>query len=169
MIVGKRKAPGKMGAAFAFLFQPQTNHWFTTTYLWPSSGWNRALLCSSRCLLRPSLVCMLTKSRIAITTLTFCIGSTRRGPHLTKNNMLFHQDNAWKHSCLFEKIKKFRYDFLPHLPYSPRSAHVTIFCFQTRANGSKESDSPELMKLPLKQNIILRNSTNFIICKLSKN
>ncbi|KAG5335599.1 SETMR methyltransferase, partial [Acromyrmex charruanus] len=52
-------------------------------------------------------------------------------PHLAKKKVLFHQDNAWVHTCPapMAKFNEFRYELLPHPTYSPDLAPCDYFLF----------------------------------------
>jgi len=55
----------------------------------------------------------------------------KKHPHLAKKKVLFHQDNAWVHTCpaLIAKFNEFRYELLPHPAYSPDLAPCDYFLF----------------------------------------
>jgi histone-lysine N-methyltransferase SETMAR len=45
----------------------------------------------------------------------------KKRPGLAHKKIIFHQDNARPHTCVFAmaKINQLKYDWLPHSPYSP--------------------------------------------------
>jgi len=52
-------------------------------------------------------------------------------PHLVKNKVLFHHDNAPAHTSALAKAKlvELGYELLPHPPYSPDLAPCDLFLF----------------------------------------
>ncbi|KAF7286080.1 hypothetical protein GWI33_008029 [Rhynchophorus ferrugineus] len=65
------------------------------------------------------------------------LGRTEKRPHLKKNKVLLHKDNAPCHKSVktMAKIHELDFELLPHPPYSPGLPPATIFCSQI----SKES------------------------------
>ena len=55
----------------------------------------------------------------------------KKRPHLTKEKVLFHQDNARVHTCVVSmtKFHELRYELLVHPPYSPDLAPSDYFLF----------------------------------------
>lgn len=52
-------------------------------------------------------------------------------PHLSRNKVLFHQDNACVHTCpaASAKFHEFNYELLPHQPNSPDLAPCDYYLF----------------------------------------
>ncbi|KAG5322090.1 SETMR methyltransferase, partial [Acromyrmex heyeri] len=57
--------------------------------------------------------------------------SKKKRLHLTKKKVLFHQDNAWVHTCSTSMVKfnEFRYELLPHPAHWPDLAPCDYFLF----------------------------------------
>ncbi|KAG5329657.1 SETMR methyltransferase, partial [Acromyrmex heyeri] len=55
----------------------------------------------------------------------------KKHPYLAKKKVLFHQDNAWVHTCPAPMVKfnEFRYKLLPYPAYSPDLAPCDYFLF----------------------------------------
>ena len=55
----------------------------------------------------------------------------KKGPHLKKKEILFHQDNARVHTCAVSmaKLMKLKFELLQHPPYSPYLAPSDFFLF----------------------------------------
>jgi len=84
--------------------------------------------------------------------------------HLAKKKMLFHQDNAWVHTCPapMAKFNEFRYELFPHPAYSPDLDPCDYFLFPNLKKGSEESSGSSPESSSLKQRLILDWTNNII-------
>lgn len=62
------------------------------------------------------------------------------GPHLTKNGILFYQDNACVNDCVvsMDKFHKFGFEIPPQLPYSPDLSLSGYFLDPNMKKGSND-------------------------------
>ena len=89
----------------------------------------------------------------------------KKHPHLAKKKVLFHQDNAWVHTCpaLIAKFNEFRYELLPHPAYSLDLAPCDYFLFPNLKKwfGGKRFITKE--QLITETGLILKSWINHII------